>query len=83
MIIYVGNLNYRVTESDLKSIFERFGTVDYVKLVKDRDTGRSKGYGKVEMPDDDAAKIAIESLNDNELKGRQIVVKKTLSSVFF
>ena len=78
MNIYVGNLNYRVRENDLKTIMERFGTVDYVKVVKDRDTGRSKGFAFVEMPDDEDARRAIGELNEKDLGGRKMVVKEAL-----
>ena len=52
MNIYVGNLNYRVREDDLKQVMEEYGTVESVKIIKDRDTGKSKGFGFVEMPND-------------------------------
>ena len=78
MNIYVGNLNYRIRENDLRSVMERFGTVDSVKVVKDRDTGRSKGFAFVEMQDDDAAKSAIEELNEKEFEGRKMVVKEAI-----
>jgi RNA-binding proteins (RRM domain) len=78
MNIYVGNLNYRVREDDLKSIMEQFGAVDSVKVVKDRETGRSKGFAFVEMQDDEDAKKAIEELNEKEFEGRQMVVKEAL-----
>ena len=78
MNIYVGNLNYRVREDDLKSMMEQFGAVDSVKVVKDRETGRSKGFAFVEMQDDDEAKRAIEELNEKEFEGRQMVVKEAL-----
>lgn len=55
MNIYVGNLNYRVREDDLKQVMEEYGTVESVKIIKDRETGKSKGFGFVEMPDDEAA----------------------------
>ena len=61
MNIYVGNLNYRVREDDLKQVMEEYGTVESVKIIKDRETGKSKGFGFVEMPDDEAAKKAMES----------------------
>ncbi|MDR1980500.1 MAG: RNA-binding protein [Tannerellaceae bacterium] len=76
MNIYIGNLNYRVREEDLKRVLEEYGTVDSVKIVKDRDTGRSKGFAFAEMPDDDEAKKAIEELNEAEYEGRQMVVKE-------
>jgi RNA recognition motif-containing protein len=78
MNIYVGNLNYRIRENDLKSVMEQFGAVDSVKVIKDRDTGRSKGYAFVEMSDDDEAQKAIEELNEKEFEGRQMVVKEAL-----
>ena len=78
MNIYVGNLNYRVREDDLKAVLEQFGAVESVKVVKDRDTGRSKGFAFVEMQDDDEARKAIEELNEKEFEGRQMVVKEAL-----
>ena len=76
MNIYVGNLNYRVREDDLKQVMEEYGTVESVKIIKDRETGKSKGFGFVEMPDDEAAKKAIAELNEAEYEGRQIVIKE-------
>lgn len=78
MNIYVGNLNYEVREKDLESVMERYGIVDSIKVIKDRDTGRSKGYAFVEMQNDEDARKAIEELNESELKGRQMVVKEAL-----
>lgn len=78
MNIYVGNLNYRIREDDLKSVMEQFGAVDSVKVVKDRETGRSKGFAFVEMQDDNDARRAIEELNEKEFEGRQMVVKEAL-----
>ncbi len=76
MNIYVGNINYNTTEEALKAVFEEFGAVESVKLIKDRDTGRMKGFGFIEMEDDAAAENAIESLNDSELDGRNLRIKK-------
>ena len=76
MNIYVGNLNYRVREEDLKQTMEEYGVVDSVKIIKDRETGRSKGFAFVEMPNDDEGKRAIEELNEAEFEGRQMVVKE-------
>lgn len=76
MNIYIGNLNYRVREQDLKHVLEEYGTVDSVKIITDRETGRSKGFAFVEMSDDAAAKKAIEELNEAEYEGRQMVVKE-------
>ncbi|WP_085535407.1 RNA recognition motif domain-containing protein [Massilibacteroides vaginae] len=76
MNIYIGNLNYRVREEDLKQVMEEYGAVDSVKIIKDRETGRSKGFAFVEMANDEDAKKAIEELNEAEYEGRQMVVKE-------
>lgn len=76
MNIYIGNLNYRVREEDLKQVMEEYGVVDSVKIIKDRETGRSKGFAFVEMPDNAAAQKAIDELNEAEYEGRQMVVKE-------
>ena len=76
MNIFVAKLNFDTREDDLRDAFEEFGEVDSVKIIMDKFTGRSKGYGFVEMPNDDEALAAIEALNDTELDGRTIVVKK-------
>ncbi len=76
MNIFVAKLNYDTQEDDLREVFEGFGAVDSVKIINDKFTGRSKGFGFVEMPNDDEAQAAIDDLNDSELDGRTIVVKK-------
>jgi cold-inducible RNA-binding protein len=76
MNIYVGNLSYEVTEEDLKEAFEVFGEIDTVRVLKDNGTGRSKGFGFVEMPNNAEAQSAIDGLNDKELKGRTLKVNK-------
>ena len=76
MNIFVAKLNYDTQEADLREAFEEFGTVDSVKIIMDKFTGRSKGFGFVEMPDDQEALAAIDDLNDSEMDGRTIVVKK-------
>ena len=76
MNIYVGNLSYEVTEEDLKEAFEVFGEVDTVKVIKDNYTGRSKGFGFVEMSAKAEAQSAIEGLNGKELKGRSLNVNE-------
>ena len=76
MNIYIGNLNYRVREDDLRQVMEAYGAVDSVKIIKDRETGKSKGFAFVEMADDAAATKAIEELNGAELDGRTLVVKE-------
>ena len=78
MNIYIGNLNYRVRESDLQQVLEEYGTVESVKLIIDRDTRRSKGFAFVEMPNDGEAKEAIKQLNGAEYVGRSMVVKEAL-----
>lgn len=74
--IYVGNLAYDLTESELQNAFERFGQVSSVSIVKDRETGRSRGFGFVEMPDEQQAKQAIESLNLEQIGSRRVTVNE-------
>jgi len=74
MNIYVGNLSFEVTEEDLKESFEVFGEVEIVKVIKDKYTGRSKGFGFVEMSNNADAQSAINGLNDKELKGQTLKV---------
>ena len=76
MNIFVAKLNFDTQEEDLRQAFEAFGQVDSVKIIMDKETGRSKGFGFVEMPNDDEARAAINDLNESELDGRTIVVKK-------
>ncbi len=76
MNIYIGNLNYRVREDALKLILEEYGAVDSVKVIKDRETGRSKGFAFAEMPDNGEAENAIERLNGTDYEGRTMVVKE-------
>jgi RNA recognition motif-containing protein len=76
MNIYVGNLSYDATEDDVRSAFEDFGAVESVKIIMDRYTGRSKGFGFVEMTNDSEAKTAISELNDKEFKGRNLRVNE-------
>ncbi len=76
MNIFVAKLNFKTKEEQLTDLFEAFGTVDSVKIIIDHFTGRSKGYGFVEMPDDEEATAAIEQLDNSDLDGNQIVVKK-------
>jgi RNA recognition motif-containing protein len=75
MNIFVAKLNFKTRTEDLQKAFEQFGEVSSVKIIKDRDTGRSKGYGFVEMPNDSEAQAAINNLNEKELDGRTIIVK--------
>lgn len=76
MNIYFGNLSYKVRENDLQEIVEEFGEVVSCKIIKDRDTGRSKGFGFVEFADAEAGQKAINELNEAELDGRTMVVKE-------
>jgi RNA recognition motif-containing protein len=76
MNIYVGNLSYKVRENDLQGVIEEYGQVVSCKIIKDRETGKSKGFGFVEMSDDVAAAKAIEELNGAEFDGRTMVVKE-------
>jgi len=76
MNIYVGNMSYNVTEEDLKQAFEPFGEVESVRIIRDMYSGRSKGFGFVEMPGKSEAQSAIESLNGKELMGRTVKVNE-------
>lgn len=76
MNIYVGNLPYGVTEDDLQNAFSEFGEVSSVKIITDRYSGQSKGFGFVEMPNDPEADEAINSLNESQMKGRNIKVNQ-------
>lgn len=76
MKIFVARLSYQTQEDSLKALFEEYGEVEEAKIIFDRDTGRSKGFGFVEMPDDTAAQEAIDKLNETDFEGRNIVVKK-------
>jgi RNA recognition motif-containing protein len=75
MNIFVAKLNFKTKKEDLEKAFSQFGEVSSAKVVTDRDTGRSKGFGFVEMPNDSEALAAIDGLNEKELDGRVIVVK--------
>lgn len=74
--IYVGNLSYRVNDDSLRNFFEQFGEVSSAKVVMDRETGRSRGFGFVEMPNDEEGKEAITKSNDKELEGRALKVNE-------
>lgn len=74
--IFIANLDFDITSDDLKATFEQFGIVSYAHVVYDNKTKRSKGYGYVEMENDDEATAAISSLNGMEVNGREIDVKK-------
>ena len=74
--LYVGNLTYGVSSSDLEAMFEPFGTVQSAQVIMDRDTGRSKGFGFVEMGNDNEAQAAIQALNGKQVGGRQLTVNE-------
>ena len=72
--LYVGNMNYRTTEESLREHFSPYGEIASVNIIFDRQTGQSKGFGFVEMENDDAAQAAIQALNEQELDGRRLRV---------
>lgn len=76
MNIYVGNLSFDATQPDLESLFTPHGKIDDVRLITDRYSGRSKGFGFVEMPNDDEAESAIQALNGTEFQGRSLTVNE-------
>ncbi len=76
MKLYVGNLSYEVTEEDLRQALEQFGQVESATIIKDRDSGRSKGFGFVEMASKAEGQSAIDGLNGKELKGRALNVNE-------
>jgi RNA recognition motif-containing protein len=76
MNIFVARLDYGIQDEDLREAFEEFGEVDSAKVIMDRDTGRSRGFGFVEMPNDEEGQAAIAGLNETEMNGRMIAVKE-------
>jgi len=76
MNLYVGNISYDATEEDVKDAFAVYGDVASVKLITDRETGRLKGFGFVEMADEDSAKKAMNELDGSDLKGRPLKVNE-------
>jgi RNA recognition motif-containing protein len=76
MNIYVGNLPYSVNDDELRGIFEEYGAVDSARVIMDRDSGRSKGFGFVEMSSDTEANAAIEALNGQDMGGRPLTVNE-------
>ena len=77
MNIYVGNLSWTMTDDDLSNLFTQYGTVSSAKILKDKMNGRSKGFGFVEMEDEEAAKTAIANLNESEVQGRKLIVNES------
>lgn len=76
MNIYVGNLPFRLTQEELNELFSPFGAIDRVHIVTDRETGRARGFGFVEMPNAEEANKAIEELNGQEIGGRALTVNE-------
>ncbi|MDG5813558.1 RNA-binding protein [Chitinispirillales bacterium ANBcel5] len=76
MNIYVGNLSYESTEDEVRSLFQEYGDVSNVSLIKDKFTGRAKGFGFVEMPNNEEAAQAVEALSNQEVKGRKLTVNE-------
>jgi RNA recognition motif-containing protein len=76
MNLYVGNLSYQMTDDDLRAAFEAFGEVSSAKVIRDRETGRSKGFGFVEMPVDSEAEEAIRQMDNADLGGRNLKVNQ-------
>ncbi|MEQ8170447.1 MAG: RNA-binding protein [Candidatus Eremiobacterota bacterium] len=74
--IYVGNLSYDTDESTIETLFTEYGAVDSIRLIVDRDTGRSKGFAFVEMGTDEEGNSAIETLNEKEVDGRRLIVNE-------
>lgn len=74
--IFVGNLSFTSTDQELRQLFEQYGVVDQVNLITDRETGRPRGFGFVEMPDAQAAKAAITALQGKDLGGRPLTVNE-------
>jgi RNA recognition motif-containing protein len=74
--IFVGNLSFTATDQDIRQLFEQYGVVDEIRVITDRDTGRSKGFGFVEMPDGQAAKAAMTGLQGKDLDGRALTVNE-------
>src|SRR6476620_2909718 len=77
MNIYVGNLSWSMTDDDLSNLFTQYGTVTSAKILKEKNTGRSQGFGLVEMEDEEAAKAAIAALNESEVQGRKLIVNES------
>jgi RNA recognition motif-containing protein len=78
MNIYVGSLHFKMNEAELKELFEEYGEVASAKIIFDKYSGKSKGFGFVEMPNEAEAKKAIEELNGAEVQGRNIIVNESI-----
>jgi RNA recognition motif-containing protein len=80
--IYVGNFSFHMTEPELRALFEPFGAIDSASVATDRDTGRSRGFGFVQMPNDDEAEKAMAALNGKDSGGRALTVNEARRSGF-
>ena len=80
MNIYVGNISFQLDESSLEAAFAEYGTVDSARIITDRATGRSKGFGFVEMEEESAGAKAVAALHESDLEGRNIIVDKAKSN---
>jgi len=78
MNIYAGSLHFKMNEAELKELFEEYGEVTSAKIIFDKYSGKSKGFGFVEMPNEAEAKKAIEELNGSEIQGRKIIVNESI-----
>ena len=78
MNIYAGSLHFKMSEAELKELFEEYGEVTSAKIIFDKYSGKSKGFGFVEMPNEAEAKKAIEELNGSEIQGRKIIVNESI-----
>jgi len=78
MNIYVGSIHFKMNETELKEVFEEYGEVTSAKIIIDKYSGKSKGFGFVEMPNEEEAKKAIEELNGAEVSGRNIIVNESI-----
>ena len=76
MKLYVGNLSFSMTDADLQTLFEQYGAVQSAQIIMDRDTGRSKGFGFIEMSNSQEAQAAITALNNQEISGRKLTVNE-------
>ncbi len=76
MNLYIGNLHYNVNEEELKEIFKKFGEIMSVRIITDNQTGRSKGFGFIEMIKEEEARVAIENLDGTEIRGRRVKVNQ-------
>ena len=82
MKLFVGNIPFSMSEEELRETFEEFGSIVSCKLIKDQETGRSRGFGFIEYSSEDEGQAAIDKLNDAEVQGKKLVVNKATKSEF-